>query len=134
MRKQTRVGLALTMALLGGCGDGGSQAQAPSQPVTSQPVTYVAGQAVDAEDYTGPSQTVTAKRVDPAVTSTTGAKKECVRYKTTAGKRRCAEYKTTPAKTTTTDDRDWVLVLADGTEVDVDSATYERYPVGGTYP
>jgi hypothetical protein len=33
-----------------------------------------------------------------------------------------------------TDDRDWVLVLADGTEVDVDEAEYNRYEMGAMYP
>lgn len=114
-------------------------AQAPAGGSTSAAQVpepgYTPGQTVDAEDYAGPAQQVANWEFEPAVTTTTPAKKECVRYKTvTGGQRRCAEYKTTPAKTTVTDDADWYLVLADGTRVDVDEATQAAHPVGSMYP
>lgn len=106
----------------------------PGAPSTSGAAPgYVPGSTVDAEDYAGPAQQVTAWDHEAAVTSTTPAKRECARYKTVSGKRRCAEYRTKPATTTTTDDEDWYLVLADGTRVDVDQATQQRYPVGAVY-
>jgi hypothetical protein len=120
------------------CGTSKPATKAPAAADTSAAQVpepgYTPGQTVDAEDYTGPAQQVANWEHEPAVFSTTAAKRECVRYKTVNGKRRCADYKTTPAKRTETDDADWYLVLADGTRVDVDAATQARYPVGAMYP
>lgn len=119
---------------LAACGNDKAPANGGASTERQDRAAYVPGQTYDAEDYAGPVQAVTGHDHEAAVVSTTAAKKECVRYKTTNGKRRCAEYRTTPAKTTTTDDEDWFLVLADGTRVDVEQGDQARYPVGATYP
>ena len=76
---------------------------------------------VDSEDYAGAPQAVADKRVDPEVTDLKCTKKD--------KKHRCVSW-----KPVVTDDRDWVLVLADGTNVDVDEAEFNRYQKGQTYP
>jgi hypothetical protein len=115
--KRSLVAAALLLALAG-CGD-----TAP---------------ATDSEDYTGPPQVVASRRVDPAVMGTrdkTKTERTCTSRKKNGT---CSSWSTKRVKTGTetyvADDEDHVLVLADGTEVDVTPEEYERYPEGATYP
>lgn len=91
--------------------------------------THTPGSHVDAEDYVGPVQAVTAKRFDPevpAVTETKKVKGDCKTRKN--GK--CTAWNPDKTKTVVKkkkDDADWVLILADGTEVDVDESTFNAY-------
>jgi hypothetical protein len=111
--------LALVLATLAGCGDD----PAP---------------ATDSEDYTGTPQGITSKRVDEPVYGTRTKYKTETYCKVKKANGTCKTYATRKVadgtETYEVDDRDWVLVLADGTEVDVDQAEYDRYQVGATYP
>jgi len=123
MRRRVLVGALCAMLALVGCG---------GNPRIDRPAT------TDSEDYTGQPQAIASKRVDEPVMGTrTKYKNEtyCVTKKAngtckTWGSRRVVDG----TETYEVDDRDWVLVLTDGTEVDVDQAEYDRYQVGATYP
>ena len=110
----------LALALTGCGGDGDASAKA------------------DSEDYTGAPQAVASKRVDEPVYGTRDKYKTETYCKAKKTNGTCKTYATRRVKDGTEryemDDRDWVLVLADGTEVDVDQAEYDRYQVGGVYP
>jgi hypothetical protein len=128
MKTKTRTMIALSAGLLAlafatGCAEDQKTNSASSQPA---PV-HTPGADVDAEDYVGPQQTVVAKRVDPEVTKKTEEKTTCkTRHTTGSRKGQCKtwNYKTVEK---VTDDADFVLTLTDGTDVDVDQATYDSY-------
>lgn len=121
--------VALVLALgLTACGDGDNQ---------DREATYQAGGHYDAEDYYGPAQAVTAHEHDDQHMGTR------TKYKTErycSAKKPNGTCKTWSSKkvangteTYVADDEDWILVLTDGTRVDVDQETQARYPVGSVY-
>jgi hypothetical protein len=118
------VALAVAGLALTGCTD-----KRAAQPAAAPAPQHTPGSHVDAEDYVGPVQAVVARRFDPetpAVTETKTVKGDCKTRKN--GK--CTAYYPDKKKTVTkkeADDADWVLILADRTEVDVDQATYDAY-------
>lgn len=125
--------VALALALgLAACGDDGDD--------QDREATYRAGSSYDAEDYYGPAQQVTAWDHDDAhmgtrtVRKPNGTETYCVTRKngrcTSTGTR--TKYRN-DQETYVADDEDWILVLADGTRVDVDQQTQARYPVGSVY-
>lgn len=86
----------------------------------------------DGEDYKGPPQAIAAKRIDEQVMGLrTKSESYCTSYKNGTCKTRGTRVK---IETYVADDKDWVLILADGTEVDVDQHTWDRKQVGEVYP
>lgn len=87
----------------------------------------------DGEDYQGAPQAITAKRVDEQVMGTrTKSERYCTARKTNGT---CKTYGTrVKTESYVADDKDWVLILADGTEIDLDQHDWDRYQIGGMYP
>jgi hypothetical protein len=124
--------VALALALgLAACGDDDNQ---------DRETTYKAGGHYDAEDYYGPAQPVTAHEHDDQHMGTRTVRKPdgTETYCKTRKNGRCTstgtrtKYKNVQ-ETYVADDEDWILLLADGTRVDVDQETQARYPVGSVY-
>ncbi len=106
--------LALVLAACGGDGD-----------TQSKPQT----QTVDAEDYTAGPATIVDKRVDPQ-------KKEEKKERTTCKTRKngvCKKWNYKKVEKVV-DDTDYLLVLDNNYEVDVDRATYDSYQEREVYP
>jgi hypothetical protein len=113
---------ALTLAtILAACGGTKPADRTPAPAAAAQ---HTPGAHVDAEDYAGPRQAVTAKRFDPAVTEKKIEKGKC---KIRNNKGRCTAWHADKTTTVEKDDADFVLILADQTEVDVDQDTYDSY-------
>lgn len=87
----------------------------------------------DSEDYKGASQAIMAKRVDPAVMGMRTKSESYCAARNTNGtcKTHGTRVRTEPY---VADDKDWVLILADGTEIDLDQHDWDRYQIGGMYP
>ena len=91
---------------------------------------------VDSEDYTGPSYPVASKRIDPEVRD---VRTKTERYCTARKDGKCTAYGSrVKTEYYVSDDKDWVLVLNDGTPeglpVDVDEEEFNKYEVGQVYP
>jgi hypothetical protein len=124
MVKRTAVIAALVLALMG-CGN---DDRCVSCHGKEAPASYVPGQAVDGEDYNGPTQTVTTKTIDPEKRDV-----KTERYCITKKNGVCKAYGV-KTKYVVTDDLDHILGLPDGTPVDVDEKTWRRYNIGDPYP
>jgi hypothetical protein len=132
--KKLGVVIALLLALVG------CDADTPSNPSEARGKPYAAGGTYDAEDYNGPVQEVTGTDIEPAVMGTRPKYKSeryCSSKKPngtckTWGTRRVPDG----TETYVQDDTDWIIILADGSRIDVDEATFNRYQgkTGLTYP